>query len=364
MRAAVHVTRVAQRRRSCSRSRATARLPCHSQIDERSAGFFALGLAKATGRPAVVACTSGTAAANYAPAVDRGRSGRRAADRPDRRPPARAARGRRRADDRPDQALRRRVRWFVELGTHEHSGDRGAGCGRCLPRVLDDARRAGPGPVHLNFAAARAAGARRAAAASRSAGARATAVADPAAPGRAGHVDARRRRAASSSAGASSSAANAVAEAVARVRRGVGLAGARRPAVGRAPRRRMRSPTTTRCCATALSRRGRRPRRYSGSATCRRPSRCGHGWRRSTCAQVAMRPDAASGTTPTGSSSSCCETDPVSTRCGPPACRSRSRHGRPTGARPTTQRPGRSTRRSATSSAMPAVARELGRLRR
>ncbi len=42
---------------------------CHSQIDERSAGFFALGLAKATGRPAVLACTSGTAAANYLPAV-------------------------------------------------------------------------------------------------------------------------------------------------------------------------------------------------------------------------------------------------------------------------------------------------------
>ncbi len=43
--------------------------PVYSQIDERAAGFFALGLAKATGRPAVLACTSGTAAANYLPAV-------------------------------------------------------------------------------------------------------------------------------------------------------------------------------------------------------------------------------------------------------------------------------------------------------
>ena len=43
--------------------------PVYSQIDERSAAFFALGLAKATGRPAVLACTSGTAAANYLPAV-------------------------------------------------------------------------------------------------------------------------------------------------------------------------------------------------------------------------------------------------------------------------------------------------------
>ncbi len=43
--------------------------PVYSQIDERSAAFFALGLAKASGRPAVLACTSGTAAANYLPAI-------------------------------------------------------------------------------------------------------------------------------------------------------------------------------------------------------------------------------------------------------------------------------------------------------
>lgn len=38
-------------------------------IDERGAGFFALGLAKASGRPTVLVCTSGTALANYYPAV-------------------------------------------------------------------------------------------------------------------------------------------------------------------------------------------------------------------------------------------------------------------------------------------------------
>ncbi|WP_070120387.1 2-succinyl-5-enolpyruvyl-6-hydroxy-3-cyclohexene-1-carboxylic-acid synthase [Bacillus marinisedimentorum] len=39
------------------------------EIDERSAGFFALGKAKASARPVALVCTSGTAAANYMPAV-------------------------------------------------------------------------------------------------------------------------------------------------------------------------------------------------------------------------------------------------------------------------------------------------------
>src|SRR5271170_4762550 len=45
------------------------RLRCHSHIDERAAGFCARGLAKASGVPAAVACTSGTAVAELAPAV-------------------------------------------------------------------------------------------------------------------------------------------------------------------------------------------------------------------------------------------------------------------------------------------------------
>lgn len=44
-------------------------LRLHTRVDERSAGFLALGLASASGLPVLVSCTSGTAVANLAPAV-------------------------------------------------------------------------------------------------------------------------------------------------------------------------------------------------------------------------------------------------------------------------------------------------------
>lgn len=42
---------------------------CYSIVDERSAAFFALGMAQSKKKPVAICCTSGTASANYYPAI-------------------------------------------------------------------------------------------------------------------------------------------------------------------------------------------------------------------------------------------------------------------------------------------------------
>ncbi len=47
----------------------TEALNCYSIVDERSAAFVAMGMAQSTRKPVAITCTSGSAAANYYPAV-------------------------------------------------------------------------------------------------------------------------------------------------------------------------------------------------------------------------------------------------------------------------------------------------------
>ena len=44
-------------------------LNCTSHVDERSAGYYALGIAKKNNRPSILISTSGTAVANFFPSV-------------------------------------------------------------------------------------------------------------------------------------------------------------------------------------------------------------------------------------------------------------------------------------------------------
>jgi 2-succinyl-5-enolpyruvyl-6-hydroxy-3-cyclohexene-1-carboxylate synthase len=127
-------------------------LRAHSHIDERSSGFFAIGAAKASGRPVALACTSGTAAANLAPAVIEAAEARvplivLTADRP---PELREIGAGQTIDQ--IKLYGGAVRWFFEVGNHETSDERIAWIRALACRAYAIA--AGgerPGPVHLNW---------------------------------------------------------------------------------------------------------------------------------------------------------------------------------------------------------------------
>jgi 2-succinyl-5-enolpyruvyl-6-hydroxy-3-cyclohexene-1-carboxylate synthase len=128
------------------------RLRCWSHVDERVAGFFALGLGKATGRPAVVTCTSGTAAAHYLPAVVEASEARvplivLTADRP---PELREV-GAGQAIDQI-KLYGDHVRWFFDVGTHTATPERLRWMRALACRAVWSALGDRPGPVHLNFA--------------------------------------------------------------------------------------------------------------------------------------------------------------------------------------------------------------------
>jgi 2-succinyl-5-enolpyruvyl-6-hydroxy-3-cyclohexene-1-carboxylate synthase len=128
-----------------------ARLRATSHLDERCAAFFALGLAKASGVPPVLACTSGTAAANYAPAVIEAHEARvpllvLTADRP---PELRDVG----AGQTIDQVklYGSAAKWYFEVDDHPASPARVRWLRQLACRAFWTAVDGRPGPVHLNF---------------------------------------------------------------------------------------------------------------------------------------------------------------------------------------------------------------------
>jgi 2-succinyl-5-enolpyruvyl-6-hydroxy-3-cyclohexene-1-carboxylate synthase len=121
-------------------------------VDERSAGFFALGAAQASGEPVALLCTSGTALVNYHPAVVEADESAipllvLSADRP---PELRGIGAGQTIDQ--IKTFGASVRWFSEVGTHEADDSgllhyRSIAC-RALAKARGEVR---PGPVHLNL---------------------------------------------------------------------------------------------------------------------------------------------------------------------------------------------------------------------
>lgn len=124
-------------------------LRLHVRIDERSAGFLALGLGRATGRPAIVVTTSGTAVANLHPAVLEAHHGGvpllvLSADRP----AALRALGANQVIDQ-HRVFGGALRDFAELTA---GGDPGEQVGRVRAALAATTAAPLPGPVQLNLA--------------------------------------------------------------------------------------------------------------------------------------------------------------------------------------------------------------------
>jgi len=122
----------------------------HVVLDERSAAFVALGLGIGSGRPAVLLCTSGTAAVNFHPAVVEAHQANVpmvvvTADRP---PELQGVGAPQTIDQR--HLYGSAVRWYCEPGPAASSG---AGGWRDLARdAWTRSQGSRPGPVHLNLA--------------------------------------------------------------------------------------------------------------------------------------------------------------------------------------------------------------------
>jgi len=128
-------------------------LACHVLIDERAAGFFALGRGRASGRPSALVCTSGTAAAHYLPAVIEASLARVplvvvTADRP---PELHGCAAPQTIDQQ--HLYGRFARGFVDLGMPEVDPAALRGVRRRAAQMVALALAPEPGPVHLNLPA-------------------------------------------------------------------------------------------------------------------------------------------------------------------------------------------------------------------
>jgi 2-succinyl-5-enolpyruvyl-6-hydroxy-3-cyclohexene-1-carboxylate synthase len=127
------------------------RLQTHSHIDERAAGFFALGAAKAGLLPVAVTCTSGTAAANLLPAVIEAHEASvplivLTADRP---PELRDIGAGQTIDQL--KLFGDAAKWFAELDLGEATPERLRWIRALACRAYFTALQGRPGPVHLNL---------------------------------------------------------------------------------------------------------------------------------------------------------------------------------------------------------------------
>ena len=120
-------------------------------IDERSGAFFALGLARTLQEPVALLCTSGTAAANFLPAVVEAKSSGvpllvLTADRP---PELRDVGAAQTIDQ--NRLFGAHVKSFVDVALPEASADLLRYIRVIACRAAAEAKATPPGPVHLNF---------------------------------------------------------------------------------------------------------------------------------------------------------------------------------------------------------------------
>ncbi|GHO87327.1 2-succinyl-5-enolpyruvyl-6-hydroxy-3-cyclohexene-1-carboxylic-acid synthase [Dictyobacter formicarum] len=120
-------------------------------VDERSAAFFALGMAKQLGRPVALVCTSGTAAANFLPAIAEAKLTHvpllvLTADRPHELRETGAPQ----AIDQ-NRLYGTHVKWFVEVALPEATNEALRYIRTLADRVAALASAVPAGPVHLNL---------------------------------------------------------------------------------------------------------------------------------------------------------------------------------------------------------------------